>query len=359
MKIAVYCRVWPPHGIGGMQIAARNAALGLSERGHEVHIFTTGLKDFSGRFEDQNLVVHYTKSAPGKYSAEYFDEAHKQFLEIGGFNIIYSHSTSGRRHLGGEIPIVAQWHGIGGMKDVENLMKVGIKVDPKFFDREILKYPRHIAIAPHEGRYLVENGIREDQIRVILYGTNQFRKDIQLRNSVRLELGISDSEFLIGLAGRLVTDKGIEQVAKISSRLPRNARILLIGEGGCVRKFQEGTIWRKARTANEMCGYYNAMDVLVDPTTRNQGFDITPIEAASCGTPVLLSNVGSFKEVFSTGAFFFELGNLNTLLFQLCTLAGQEEKENLRNSIYKLAKEKFSYSRMIDEIENELLKFAK
>jgi glycosyltransferase involved in cell wall biosynthesis len=337
-----------------MQVAAWLTARGLARRAHEVHVFTTSLKGFSGDLREDDLFVHHVSSPTGKYSSEYFDGARRLFDSLAPFDIVYSHSTAARRHVGGVIPVVAHWHGIGGIEDVKNLSKIGHIVPPKKFDPEILRYPRHIAVGPHEARYIVSNGIDENNVRTVLYGVDGFTIDPIKRAEIRSYLGYGDEHFVVGVSGRLVTDKGIGQVAAIVHKLSPHVRILIIGAGGFEKVFKERSIYQETVERKQMCGYYNAMDLLIDPTARNQGFDITPIEAVSCGTPVLLSDVGSYKEVFTKGARFFELGNLDQLAKQINEIASSSTILTLRSEALQIASERFTLDRMVDEVEEEL-----
>jgi glycosyltransferase involved in cell wall biosynthesis len=143
-------------------------------------------------------------------------------------------------------------------------------------------------------------------------------------------------------------------VAAIVHKLSPHVRILIIGAGGFEKVFKERSIYQETVERKQMCGYYNAMDLLIDPTARNQGFDITPIEAVSCGTPVLLSDVGSYKEVFTKGARFFELGNLDQLAKQINEIASSSTILTLRSEALQIASERFTLDRMVDEVEEEL-----
>jgi glycosyltransferase involved in cell wall biosynthesis len=314
MKIAMYSRVWTDHGLGGMQIAARDTAYVLSRLGHEVHVFTTGLEvPFPQEKEDEGITLHFANSPKGKYTTEYFDQSYRKFLDVGGFDIVYSHSSAARRHLGKELPVVAHWHGIGSQQDAINLRKIGMSCEDKNFDKDVLSYPWHIAIAPHEAELIVENGGDPKRIRVIHAGREDFFP--RNREYSRANLGVGRDQFCVGLVGRLVTDKGISQVLDILDSLPDSVVILAIGEGPYFHKLSQHprVICRHKEAPELMPQYYSAMDLYLNPTTRHQGFDLTTIEAALCGCKLLLSEVGSYRKVFPE-ASFFEVGNLDSLM---------------------------------------------
>jgi glycosyltransferase involved in cell wall biosynthesis len=300
-----------------MQVAARDTANVLANLGHEVHVFTTSCDNQSLRERfDGNLVIHFSDSPKGKYSTEYFDKSFEKFLQIGGFDLVYSHSSAGRRHLGGDIPVVAHWHGIGSQQDALNLRKLGIPCEDKKFDTDILNYPWHIAIAPHEADLIVDNGGDPNRIRVIPAGRGGvYPKD---PTYMRNELGIKPDQFCVGIVGRLVPDKGIGQLLPLLDLLPAHVVILAVGSGPFSGELfrHPKVIFRPSEPPDKMADYYSAMDLYLNLTARNQGFDLTAIEASLCELPLLLSDVGSYRKVFPD-ALFFRLGDLTELFFQI------------------------------------------
>mgnify|MGYP002266956844 CR=1 FL=1 len=50
----------------------------------------------------------------------------------------------------------------------------------------------------------------------------------------------------------------------------------------------------------EMAGFYQVLDLYVAPQ-RWEGFGLTPLEAMSCGAPVVATRVGAFEELVAEG----------------------------------------------------------
>ena len=352
----MYCRVWESHGMGGMQVVAANNARILAQKGHEVHFFTTpDTQDFEVKsYSDiSGLYIHHVKSPVKKYSTEYFDSAYEKFQEIGSFDIIYSHSTAARRHLEKtpNIPIIAHWHGIGSIQDNINLKKIGIEQPEKKFDMDILKYPNHIVCGKHEGDLICSYGGRRESISIIRHTSNKvYPKNPQ---KTRNKLAIKDDEFIIGMCGRMsASDKGGRQIIDILDRIfnfSDKIRVLMVGDNWTRLNYGDRIINVERVDNTEMVDYYNSIDLLLDLTARNQGFDMVTVEAALCGTPLLVSDVGGYREEFGSNAKYFELGNREDL-FDKISQAFNTGKYRLE--VDKLSK--FSYNYVGSQLESIL-----
>jgi glycosyltransferase involved in cell wall biosynthesis len=168
-------------------------------------------------------------------------------------------------------------------------------------------------------------------------------------------LKLEEDHFVIGLSGRLVFDKGIEQLAAAAPLLGPRIRVLIVGTGPSVtalqRSFGERALHAGVVGHAEMPKYYNAMDLFVNPTARHQGFDLTTVEATLCGTPALVSDISAAREVFTAGAEFFELGNIGQLASQIDRLARREDLAQMGRDARLLGERLFTRKRMLDEVE--------
>jgi glycosyltransferase involved in cell wall biosynthesis len=369
VKIADYTRVWTAHGLGGMQIRASLVATGFAQRGHQVHVFTTSVEASAAKSSAPKptasqqvgkgtLMVHFIEgSVPRQYGSEYFDGAFKLFRQIGPFDIVHSNSSAARRHVGGSVPVVATWHGIGTDQDDINLLKIGGPHRTSKFDDSIRGYDHSIAVGPHEQRLLIDRGIPKERVHLVLPGMDEtsFRPDEGCRRETRRQLNVEENHFLIGVCGRMVFDKGIEQVATAASKLDRRVKLLIVGEGpaaaGLRRNFQDRAIYTGACSHDAMPAYYNAMDLFINPTSRNQGFDLTTVEAMLSGTAVLVSDVSAAREVFVSGAEFFTLGDIADLTAQINRLAHREDFGRIGVDARRLAERMFTKGRMLDQVE--------
>jgi glycosyltransferase involved in cell wall biosynthesis len=132
--------------------------------------------------------------------------------------------------------------------------------------------------------------------------------------------------------------------------------LLIVGDGPCLgnlmRHWQVRAVPVGSRRHDDMPWFYNAMDVFINPTARHQGFDLTTLEAMLCGTPVLVSDINTAREVLTAGATFFELGNVEDLVRRVRALAGSpEEARRMGGQARRLANRLFTKERMLDQVE--------
>lgn len=81
--------------------------------------------------------------------------------------------------------------------------------------------------------------------------------------------------------------------------------------------------------------FYNAAEAFVYPTLY-EGFGLPPLEAMSCKTPVITSNITSIPEVAKDGAILIDPHNIDDLSASLLKLLNNEDlKEELMEYGYK------------------------
>ena len=129
-----------------------------------------------------------------------------------------------------------------------------------------------------------------------------------LRRKLRLPSGL-----LIGCFGRIRHQKGTDAfVDAMLNTLPRfpNATAILLGRATAqhipyLRRLQqkiarkglaERILFRQEVPVHQIAQWYQALDLFVAPQ-RWEGFGLTPLEAMSCGVPVIATKVGAFKEI--------------------------------------------------------------
>jgi glycosyltransferase involved in cell wall biosynthesis len=141
----------------------------------------------------------------------------------------------------------------------------------------------------------------------------QFAFDKDERQTVRKQLGISETTIVIGCVGRLCKQKNQEFLLDITEELQRrnlNTLTLLVGDGDLRASLQADIAGRNLASAIRMLGaqsnvasLYQAMDVLVMPS-RYEGLGIVAIEAQAANLPVVASD-GVPKEADVTGKIQF------------------------------------------------------
>jgi glycosyltransferase involved in cell wall biosynthesis len=145
-------------------------------------------------------------------------------------------------------------------------------------------------------------------------------------------------KFTVGFVGRLVPEKGLEELTEAVARLEFPTRLLVIGDGP-MRGFLEQALLGEAELdlkgalpAEALPDLYAAMDVLVLPSrttkTSAEQFGKVLIEAMACGTPVVASSCGQLPWVIESagGGEVFPEGDVDALVRCLEALAADPDR---------------------------------
>lgn len=132
-------------------------------------------------------------------------------------------------------------------------------------------------------------------------------------SKLREDLGLTDSIVLLGVASIWDQRKGLDEFIKLSSLIPDNWKIILVG----LKKYQIERLPKQVtgieRTENvqQLATLYTIADVFINPTWEDT-FPTTNLEAMACGTPVITYKTGGSVESISpeTG-FVVEKGDVN------------------------------------------------
>lgn len=144
----------------------------------------------------------------------------------------------------------------------------------------------------------------------------------QRQSDLRKKHGIENKFVLVGVAGVWDAMKGLEDFIKLSSMLPDDCVIIMIG---LTKKQIEGlpkNIIGIERTENQtqLAEYYSIADVYVNPT-YNDSFPTVNLEALACGTPVITYKTGGSPESVTEGTgLVVNKGDVDNLLYAIETI---------------------------------------
>jgi glycosyltransferase involved in cell wall biosynthesis len=159
-------------------------------------------------------------------------------------------------------------------------------------------------------RVLVEDyGISPWHIRVWRPGVDTSAFTPGDRERARAGLGVEPSAFVVVCARRLVARMGIEVLldawAQLEGALPEGSTLLVIGDGPLRDELEQragraplaGRVRVLGRISDEqLVEAYRAADVAAVPTLAVEGFGLVVLEAAACGTPSIVTDVGGLPE---------------------------------------------------------------
>lgn len=152
-------------------------------------------------------------------------------------------------------------------------------------------------------------------VHIIVNGVDEgFFRPAKARGAAfRLKYGVPrDARLVLGMAGRLVKDKGHPLVFEVLKTLLQTGNysdifVLIAGDGPWGSRYQELAPNVKVvgpLSSAQLGDFYNALDIFVNPTLRAQGLDHTLMEAMLCGKPLLASHFSSItKSVVVSGDF--------------------------------------------------------
>lgn len=146
----------------------------------------------------------------------------------------------------------------------------------------------------------------------------------QDRPACRKALGLEG--FVVGYAGRLVKEKGIETLLEAVTKLEGKAVLCLCGDGEMKAKLrgEPAVQWIGTLSREELPQFYGALDVLVLPSQTTpswkEQFGRVIVEAQACGVPVVGSNSGAIPEVIGDAGLVFPEKKADALSNHLETL---------------------------------------
>ncbi|MGH8900416.1 MAG: glycosyltransferase family 4 protein [Egibacteraceae bacterium] len=128
---------------------------------------------------------------------------------------------------------------------------------------------------------------------------HRFAPDPQGRARVRRELGIGDDAVLVGGVGRCVAEKGLVEFITAAGSLSDLAAFVWVGPEDLDkpdRLVEESGVVRFLGERDDMPAVYSALDIFVLPSHR-EGFSRSAMEAAACGTALVLSDIRGCREI--------------------------------------------------------------
>lgn len=143
--------------------------------------------------------------------------------------------------------------------------------------------------------------VPNEKIMTIRYGVDLSLFNTNVSTKVRREYGIAEDTFLILYAGRLLAEKGVQDLIEAFNQIRKDisAKLMIVGsgsfEGQLQKNVHEDVIFAGRRLYEEMPKFYRAADLFVLPSYwETQSCSVEPM---ACGTPVVATAVGGIPEV--------------------------------------------------------------
>ncbi len=301
---------------GGQELSLLDVCSGLATRGHTVdllYVKSGDLLDSYRLFANVIPTTSYTvdRSMTFRSSGRWFLSLLQRLRMARYADIIYTnqyHDTMFASALGSLLqkPVVCHVR-LPPPNPICGQHRLGIRGVTRF-----------IAISQAARNAWLESGLaRVQDIDVVYNGINPERfKTTGCRFVLRGELGISQDSFTLLYVGRFGREKGIEVLIEAFYKVRRcipSARLLMVG--GPPSAYDDGPYFEELRQMSQGLGLGDSVmwlgrrsdipqmcevaDVLVMPSDWPELFGRALVEAMSCGTPAVGSDVGGIPEVLS------------------------------------------------------------
>ncbi len=154
------------------------------------------------------------------------------------------------------------------------------------------QFSRHLGAARYD---IVYNGI----------DTNKFRR----RNTgIKSRMKIDPQHKIITFVGRLIEAKGVQDLINAFEEIKRDykVKLLVVGSGNYLQELRKMSvdnpdiIFTGEKSEEEIIELLSITDIFVNPS-YSEGLPTSVLEAASCGCPIIASDVGGTKEIIQHG----------------------------------------------------------
>jgi glycosyltransferase involved in cell wall biosynthesis len=361
-------------GCGGVENVVYNLSIGMAERGHEVHVFTSSMsRNESLENYGKIFIYRYKKSFRIGRSPVSFDLFYKP-LKVADLDIVHAHLGNLPAPLTGywyakkwKKPFIITYHG----EYIENfgdpIRRLGVVLHKIYFANKLLSKADAVIVS---SKYNIDESKilkkYSEKIRIIPNGINLEEFDISYsKEKCRDILNIPQDKKVILFVGNLIQIKAphilIGAMKYITEKIP-NAHLFIVGDGKIQNNLKKQsrllgieknvTFVGAINDTNKKVLYYKASDVFVLPSF-SECFPIVLLEASACGLPLVVSNLESLKAIVKEGynGLFIKTGDKKDLAEKIVYLFENEEvmKNFGRNS--KSDVQEFSWKKIIQETE--------
>jgi len=317
---------------GGMSVYIRELARELGKQGHSIDIYTrvhdpddSQIIDLGhnarlihlpvGGGDELNKLALYPFLPEFTANLEDFRRSHDRH-----YDLVFSHywlSGVVGQHLQRwwGVPHLTMFHTLGAVKNAIGIGEAEseLRID---IERQLVRSCQRI-IAPTEkekenliGYY----GAVPETIGVVPCGIDIKQFQPVDKKLARQRLGFPDDTILL-YVGRIEPLKGIDQLIRAVTCLPRNRRLRLVIIGGDGSDQPEIQTLRKLSAElgvadavtflglvkhEQLPGYYSLADICVVPSYY-ESFGLVALESLACGTPVVATDVGDLRNIIIAG----------------------------------------------------------
>lgn len=317
---ALFSALYPPH-LGGVESFTQGLANALAARGRAVTVVTGDTEGLgAGWAREGGVEVLRLPCRPlvsGRLPLPRAAAERRRLLAplaarpLDGVLVnarFYPHSLLGMRFARGcgLTPVVLD-HG----SDWLSFSSAPLDAAARAYERALTAWGRrygaaYYGISEKSAAWLGTFGIRAAGVIPNAIDAAAYRAGASARD-FRAELGLAADAPLVAFLGRLIPEKGVRVLVEAGrdERLARaGATLVLAGDGPLADEVRaacgERLRWVGRLDRSDAAALLSQADLLCLPT-RSEGFATTLLEAAACGCPALVTDVGGAREVAADG----------------------------------------------------------
>lgn len=325
LRILIVAHYWSPHR-GGVETVAREQALRLSQRGHQVSVLTSRLSGEPSCTQDAGILVHRvaaTNVLEGRgipyplFSPRLWAVLRRL---VPAHDLVLAHSHTFVSSVAGALAarrynrplVVLQHNPFIRYRPPWNVVEHGADLMLGRFT--LRSADRLLAVSEHTARY-VERLAPGRQVDVLPNGVDTQRftpvHSDHERAAIRARFGVPRDAFVLLSVRRLVFRNGLDTLLEACVRLNRRQNlVVVIGGGGPERPRLERFMQRHGLANVRLLGFvpdellpdlYRAADAFVLPTRTGEGFGLVLLEAFASGIPAIATRGGAQEEVVDDG----------------------------------------------------------
>jgi glycosyltransferase involved in cell wall biosynthesis len=252
-----------------------------------------------------------------------------------------------------DIPVIHSEHGSGFVKHRNKIIKLIAKSYDLTLGRYVVKNADMVCgVSQSACDFAKKLGARKTE--VVYNGIDiGFWKDTGHQPlNLRKQLGINAKDTVFTFVGRLIPEKGLQNLIEVLRTIEViNWKLFVVGDGfyrGKLEKLAkknqlDGKIsFLGAKNQKEIRSLLYATDLFINPSIASEGLPTTILEAAACGCRVLSSNKGGSVEALSKENLY-KAADLTELKEKILTYKkipvpdiGKFNWENISEKYYKI-----------------------